>query len=130
MKRKVLLIPIVLCLFLVKAYSQEKYTISGIISDAETGETMIGATISVKELTATGTITNAYGYYSLTLPKGEYTVVFSYIGYKSIENIISLNEDKRLDYKLSPDSETLEAVVVPQKRKMKILFQKKLELRI
>jgi hypothetical protein len=50
MKRKVLLIPIVLCLFLVKAYSQEKYTISGIISDAETGETMIGATISVKEL--------------------------------------------------------------------------------
>jgi hypothetical protein len=50
MKRKVLLIPIVLFLFLVKAYSQEKYTISGIISDAETGETMIGATISVKEL--------------------------------------------------------------------------------
>jgi hypothetical protein len=74
MKRKVLLIPIVLFLFLVKAYSQEKYTISGIISDAETGETMIGATISVKELPATGTITNAYGYYSLTIPKGEYTL--------------------------------------------------------
>jgi hypothetical protein len=117
MKRKVLLIPIVLCLFLVKAYSQEKYTISGIISDAESGETMIGATISVKELTATGTITNAYGYYSLTLPKGEYTVVFSYLGYKSIENIIDLSEDKRLDYKLSPDSETLEAVVVMAKKK-------------
>jgi hypothetical protein len=52
-----------------------------------------------------------------TLPKGEYTVVFSYIGYKSIENIINLNEDKRLDYKLSPDSETLEAVVVMAKKK-------------
>lgn len=116
MKRKVLLIPIVLFLFLVKAYSLEKYTISGIISDAETGETMIGATIYVNELT-TGTITNAYGYYSLTLPKGEYTVVFSYIGYKSIENTIILNEDKRLDYKLSPDSETLEAVVVTTKKK-------------
>jgi hypothetical protein len=117
MKRKVLLIPIVLFLFLVKAYSQEKFTISGIISDAETGETMIGATISVKELPATGTITNAYGYYSLTIPKGEYTVIFSYIGYKSIENTISLIEDKRIDYKLSPDSETLEEVVVTAKKK-------------
>ncbi|WP_347839939.1 TonB-dependent receptor [uncultured Draconibacterium sp.] len=117
MKRKVLLIPIVLCLFLVKAYSQEKYTISGIISDAENGETMIGATISVKELSATGTITNAYGYYSLTLPKGEYTVVFSYIGYQSVETIVNLNDDKRLDYKLSADSETLEEIVVNAKKK-------------
>jgi hypothetical protein len=117
MKRKVLLITILLCLFLVNAYSQEKYTISGIISDAETGETMIGATISVKELAATGTITNAYGYYSLSIPKGEYTVIFSYIGYKSIKKIINLNEDKRLDYKLSPDSETLEEVVIIGKKK-------------
>jgi hypothetical protein len=117
MKRKVLLIPIVLCLFLVKAYSQEKFTISGIISDAETGETMIGATISVKELPATGTTTNAYGYYSLTIPKGDYTVVFSYIGYKSIENAINLNEDKRLDYKLSPNIKTLESVVITAKKK-------------
>lgn len=117
MKRKVLLITIVLCLFMVNAYSQEKYTISGIISDAETGETMIGATISVKELAATGTITNAYGYYSLSIPKGEYTVIFSYIGYKSIKKIINLNEDKRLDYKLSADSETLEEVVIIGKKK-------------
>lgn len=116
MMRKIFLIPIILCSFLVNVYSQEKYTISGVISDAETGETMFGATISIKELSATGTITNDYGYYSLTLPKGEYTVVFSFIGYKSVVNTLNLNEDKRLDYKLSPDSETLEAVVLTTKK--------------
>jgi hypothetical protein len=117
MKRKVLIIPIILCLFLVNAYSQEKHTISGIISDAETGETMIGATISVKELITTGTITNAYGYYSLTLPKGEYTVVISYISYETIETEVNLNEDKRLDFNLSVSSKTLKEVTITATKK-------------
>ncbi|MGD9327335.1 MAG: TonB-dependent receptor [Cyclobacteriaceae bacterium] len=112
MKLKVLLTPLIVCNFLVEVFSQERHTISGIISDAETGETMIGATISIKELEATGTITNAYGYYSITLTEDEYTIIVSYIGYKSIETIISLNEDMRLDYNLIADSETLETVVV------------------
>jgi hypothetical protein len=73
---------------------------------------MIGATISIKELEATGTVTNAYGYYSITLAEGNYTIIVSYIGYKSIGTTISLNEDKRFDYKLIADSETLETVVV------------------
>ena len=112
MKLKVLLTSLIVCNFLVEVFSQERHTISGIISDAETGETMIGATISIKELEATGTITNAYGYYSITLTEDEYTIIVSYIGYKSIETIISLNEDMRLDYNLIADSETLETVVV------------------
>jgi hypothetical protein len=117
MKLKVLFISIIFCFFFVEAFSQEKYTISGIISDAETGETMIGATVSVMELPEIGTITNAYGYYSLTLLKGEYTIVISYISYETIETKVYLNEDKRNDYKLSADSEALDEVVVTGKKK-------------
>ena len=104
MKLKKTIILIAISFFLIDAYSQEKYSISGIISDAETGETMIGATIIIKELSATGTISNAYGYYSITLPKGTYTVVISFISFRSIDTIVNLNEDKRLDFSLKPDS--------------------------
>jgi hypothetical protein len=60
----------------------QKYTLSGYIRDAETGEELIGATISFKELPAAGAVTNAYGFYSITLPEGNYTALAQYIGYK------------------------------------------------
>ncbi|MCB0455316.1 MAG: carboxypeptidase-like regulatory domain-containing protein, partial [Aequorivita sp.] len=53
------------------AFSQEKFTLSGTISEAETGETLIGVNVIIPSL-QTGTVTNQYGYYSITLPKGEY----------------------------------------------------------
>jgi hypothetical protein len=117
MKLKKTIILIAISFFLIDAYSQEKYSISGIISDAETGETMIGATVIIKELSATGTISNAYGYYSITLPKGTYTVVISFISFRSIDTIVNLNEDKRLDFSLKPDSETLKEVVIIAEKK-------------
>ena len=112
MNVKTLLLTILSCFIFSQGFSQKNYTISGIITDDETGETIIGATITVKELTATGTITNAYGYYSLTLTEGEYTILISYIGYQPIETSIELKENIRLDYKLKVSSEILETVVV------------------
>ena len=49
--------------------AQEKYTISGYIKDSANGESLIGATVVLRELSA-GNITNVYGFYSITVPKG------------------------------------------------------------
>jgi hypothetical protein len=81
------------------------YTMSGYVYDKETGEVLIGANIFIQEL-STGTITNPYGFYSITLPAGEYTAGFSYMGYKKNLIPVSLNANKpqnvRLEYVTSP----------------------------
>ncbi len=104
-------------LFCYHSYAQEKYTISGTISDASSGETLIGATATIKEIPNIGTVTNAYGFYSLTVPKGNYSVVISYIGYNSQVIKVSLVIDKRLDVKLQPDTKKINEVVVAAKKK-------------
>ena len=66
--------------FLVPAMAQNKFTISGKVHDALTGEPLIGSTIFVKELANTGSTSNGYGFYSLTLPGGKYIVSAQFIG--------------------------------------------------
>ena len=61
--------------------SQESFTLNGYVNDAETGEALIGATVYVNELNS-GTITNSYGFYSLTLSQGDYKIDFRYLGYE------------------------------------------------
>ncbi|MEI6509247.1 MAG: carboxypeptidase-like regulatory domain-containing protein, partial [Bacteroidota bacterium] len=61
---------------------QKKHTISGRIIDLKNGEDLIGAVVYVDEL-KTGTTTNAYGYYSLSIPSGNYTISVSYMGYET-----------------------------------------------
>jgi hypothetical protein len=96
--------------------AQEKFTISGYIKDAASGETQIGATVVVKEL-GSGTTTNQYGFYSLSLPKGEYTIVYSFIGYQSITRNISLQQNQKLNIDLKSVSQELGEVVVTGERK-------------
>ena len=81
-------------------YSQDKATISGYIKDAKNGESLIGATV-YKQGSNVGTAANEYGFYSLTLPKGEHVVAVSLIGYKTYtfsvnldKNIINKTDDK------------------------------------
>lgn len=95
----------------------QEYTISGTISDKETGETMIGASVVAKVTPIVGTICNAYGYYSLTLPQGDYTIEISFIGYKTISTRINLTENKKLNFKLETNSETIEEVVISAEKK-------------
>ncbi len=97
--------------------AQKKYTINGTISDISNGETLIGATATIKELPGIGTVTNAYGFYSLSIPAGQYNIMISYIGYESKIIKISLNEDKRIDVKLLSDTKKLNEVVVSAKKK-------------
>ena len=93
------------------AFSQEKFTLSGTISEAETGETLIGVNVIIPSL-QTGTVTNQYGYYSITLPTGEYEVVYSSIGFAPQKIQISLSENIKKDFALTTDTENLDEVVI------------------
>ncbi|MCF8225022.1 MAG: TonB-dependent receptor [Bacteroidales bacterium] len=94
------LLSMFLLLITLNVFSQS-YTISGYIQDASTGEKLIGANIyCAKELT--GTASNNYGFYSLTLEQDTYEITFSYVGYQSVTRSISLNEDRELNIYLEP----------------------------
>ncbi len=92
-------------------WGQKKYTISGHVTDLATGEEQIGATVFVKEL-KNGTVTNSYGFYSLTLPSGVYHIRFSYVGYNTVEREVHLNADSELIIELKPAETSLDEVVI------------------
>jgi CarboxypepD_reg-like domain len=72
--------------------AQERFTISGTLRDKTSGEELIGATVTVKELPNTGIAANEYGFYSLSLPKGKYTLRASFIGYNEKLEPITLDK--------------------------------------
>ncbi|MEM1220437.1 MAG: TonB-dependent receptor, partial [Bacteroidota bacterium] len=100
---------ICLCLFTGVAQAQD-FTISGYLTDMETGEELLYATVAVPSISA-GVTTNEYGFYSLTLPAGNYEVVYSYVGYESQLKTVELQADQRIDLELSSGT-LLEEVVV------------------
>lgn len=91
--------------------AQTKYTLSGTVKDATSGEDLIGVTVLVKTL-GTGTVTNVYGFYSLTLPAGEYEVTYSYVGFATFSRKVELTADLRLPVSLQPNMEMLEGVTI------------------
>lgn len=93
------------------AGAQEKFTLSGTVSDAESGETLLGANILVREL-QTGTVTNQYGFYSITLPQGNYELVYSIVGYASQSFEINLERNIKKDVPMLLGSENLDEVVI------------------
>jgi hypothetical protein len=97
------------------AYGQEKFTLSGYIIDGENGEELIGATIVVSE-TGSGAVTNEYGFYSITLPKGEYLLSIQYVGYGTILQNVNLDQNIRTNHELISESRNLEEVVVNSDR--------------
>lgn len=94
------------------AQKTEKHTVSGTIKDAKNGEELIGASVVVEEL-KTGVLTNAYGYYSLNLPAGKYTLSITYIGYTTITKPIDVSTgDIRLNLELKEEDKQLNEVVI------------------
>jgi len=89
-----------------------RYTISGYVKDAKTGEELIGATISIKELTATGVSANSYGFYSITLPEGTYTILAQFLGYEAKTTSLVLKQNTKLDFILTEHSRDLNEVVI------------------
>jgi len=96
-------------------FSQSKFVISGFIKDSKTGEGLIGANVYVKELKQ-GVVANTYGFYSITLPAGKYTIAFSYIGYTTQEMVLNIDQNIKKNLDLAPnDIVTKEIVVVGQR---------------
>jgi len=92
-------------------YSQEKYTLSGSIFEAEGQETLIGANILILDL-KTGTISNEYGFYSITLNEGTYEVTISTIGYSTIRETIILDRNISRNFTLTDSVEALDEIVI------------------
>ena len=106
-----------LLLFLLFSFStlkaQQKYTLSGTVTEGASNETLIGVTLFIPEL-RTGVTTNEYGFYSLTLPEGEYEVHLSSMGYGDIVRTINLNQNLKINFQLSEQAEQLEEVIVTE----------------
>ena len=92
-------------------YSQEKFTLSGTVFEAEGQETLIGANILIYDL-KTGTISNEYGFYSITLDQGTYEVTVSTMGYCTLQQTLNLDKNISLDFTLVEAQETLDEVVI------------------
>ena len=97
--------------FCLLGYSQEKYTLSGTVFEAEGQETLIGSNILVLNL-KTGTISNEYGFYSITLNKGTYEITVSTIGYTTLKQTITLDQNITQNFILSEALEALDEVVI------------------
>ena len=93
--------------------AQEKFTLSGFVSDIDSNETLIGVNIIVPELQI-GTITNEYGFYSLTLPKGNHILQINYLGYRTKKENIILNEDVTKNFGLKQQSEILDEIILEE----------------
>jgi len=100
-------------------FAQERFTISGTLKDVTNGETLLGATVSIKG-TSIGTTTNEYGFYSLTVPKGNYTLVISYLGYTTIEKELVLNASQKLSLELLEDNSVLDEVIINGEESKKV----------
>lgn len=106
------------------AFAQVKYTVSGTIKDKKNGELLIGVTIKVVENPGIGAIANEYGFYSISLPQGNYTIIVSYLGYEEQQHPVQSDKNVKLDLMLEQNAEkrsNLKEVVVSSTKKDKNL---------
>ena len=95
----------------IRDLAKQKFTLSGIITDANSNETLIGVNIIIPEL-KTGVTTNEYGFYSITLQRGIYAVQISYLGYQNIDESINLNQNIKNNFKLFSNETALKEVII------------------
>ena len=110
---------LLLLLFLsshILVHAQEKFTLSGHVRDAASGENLPGATIGILELKR-GVNTNAYGFYSITIPKGNYTCKVSYLGFETQMITIDMSANKELTIELAPKQLASKEIVIKDIRK-------------
>ncbi len=99
------------CLLVVMLNGQARHTVSGYVKDFESGETLIGANVFLENDASIGTVTNTYGFYSITLPEGEQRIAFSFLGYQTHVDTLSLNDNATLNVLLTQGIEMQEVVV-------------------
>jgi hypothetical protein len=97
--------------FSLSLFSQEKFTISGSVYDENSNETLIGVSVYFPELN-TGTTSNEYGFYSITIPEGNHKTQINYLGYTSIVETIDLSEKQTKNFTLNEETESLEGIII------------------
>ncbi|MBI1222047.1 MAG: TonB-dependent receptor [Bacteroidetes bacterium] len=102
-------------------------TFSGRVTDAATGEELIGANIYVEEM-KNGAVTNLYGFYSYTLPKGTYHITYTYVGYSQRDTVIKLSGDLVLNIELREEPKTLQEAVVTGEKSDKNVSENKMSV--
>ena len=112
---------VLLILGIAPSIHAQNHTLSGFVTDRSTGESLIGATI-VEPESYQGTITNTFGFYSLTLAEGSYTVNFSFVGYQELKVPVDLNKDLTMNIALLP-GKVLEEVVVTAEENIELTPQ-------
>ncbi|MEI6123504.1 MAG: TonB-dependent receptor [Bacteroidota bacterium] len=113
-----LFLSVFLMLFSTGKAMAQRFTISGYVKDAATGEFLIGANVYVKELMK-GVSTNTYGFYSLTVDQGDYNLVASFVGYKDYDVKIKLDKNIKINVSLEPNVITTKEVVIMGEREDK-----------
>ncbi len=93
-----------------------RHTIIGHITDQKNGELLAGATVYIKE-TGTGATSDIDGFYSVSLPPGEYHLTYSFLGYQSQELFLYLNKDTILNIEMALKQQQLKEVVIESTRK-------------
>ncbi|MEY4551908.1 MAG: hypothetical protein RL099_236 [Bacteroidota bacterium] len=118
MRYKIYVFSILLCLgaHFTSAVAQQSFVLSGSVKDKQTGESLIKAVVRIQELPNAGIISNEYGFYSLTLPKGNYAVVVSQVGYETLVQKIKLDSSQAINFYLLTKN-VLKEVVVESSRK-------------
>ncbi|WP_426480139.1 TonB-dependent receptor [Chryseobacterium sp. R2ACT005] len=92
------------------AIAQQTYSVSGTVKDKKNGELLIGVSVKVSEDPTINVAANEYGFYSLSLPAGTYTIIISNPGYKDFEQQIKVDQNIKLDLPLLPQEETTKAI--------------------
>jgi len=96
----------------------EDVTVSGYIKDLKTGEALINANVFTHDETS-GTETNEYGFYSLTVPSGQQSLYYTYLGYMTDIKELSLRYDTIVNVKLNPNN-LLDEIVITDQRLIKV----------
>jgi hypothetical protein len=104
------------------AFAQQRFTLSGYLRDATSGEALIYAAIYPESL-KTGISTNEYGFFSITLPEGKYNMVFSYVGYQTIKKEINLDKNLHENISLSPSETNIEEITIVGQHKENLIRQ-------
>lgn len=115
MKSYLLLICVLFFSFFLHAQQKRNFTISGYVKDASNGELSIGASVYIKELLKGGS-TNQYGFYSITIEEGTYTLVSTYVGYEDFTQALVLDKDYRINIDLKPTAINVSEVEVSSER--------------
>lgn len=114
--KKVLFLLMIMVGFTSIIFAQEKFTISGSVKDKSTGEELIGASIRVVELPNVGIRTNEYGFYSLTLPKGKYTLKATYVGFEELLQSINLDKNQKVNWDLAKKGREIKEIKISSKK--------------